>query len=129
MSVLINDYRQARAWSLIRDQIELSSRFHPRFPKDPLRRVAIMCEESGEALRAAIDLTRDFVLNTTGMTAEEVDRRVESDRSALRKELIVELTHTAAMAIKCLIAFDEDQFPDPDYIPVNPQPQRERILD
>ena len=72
-------------------EIEIAAQRHPNYPDDPLRRVALMCEEAGEALQAALDLTR----------LDEPDR-------LLRDHLRHEVVHTAAMAIKLLHAMDEE---------------------
>jgi len=60
---------------------------HPLWPKDPVRQVAIMVEEAGEALQAVLDW------QVCGGPRGPKD---------LRKELV----QTGAMALRCLITLD-----------------------
>ena len=79
---------------IIRDievEIARSEEQHPNYPVDPLRRTAIMCEEAGEALQTALDLTNWH-------------RATPKSGTRLRYEVL----QTAAMAIKLLQAMDEE---------------------
>ena len=66
---------------------------HPFFPDDPVHGAAIMAEESGEAVQAAIDLYY-------GPVAE-----AEGNKAKLRKEL----AQTAAMCIRNMIYHAEEE--------------------
>ncbi len=67
-----------------------------RVPVDPLRRAALVAEEAGEALKAAVDLTR------TSIPSHEI--------VSVRGELRDELVQTVAMALRVLMAMsDEDR--------------------
>ena len=70
----------------IESELERGKLLHPNYPTDPLRRTAIMCEEAGEALREALDLTNP---NSS-----------YNNKRDLRHETI----QTAAMAIRLLQA-------------------------
>lgn len=59
---------------------------HPIFPDDLIHAVAIMCEESGEAIQAALQFKYEG-----------------GKKSDVRKELI----HTGAMVLRCLINIDK----------------------
>lgn len=72
----------------IEDELAWAELQHPNFPIDPLRRAALMCEEAGEALKEALNLTRGD----------------PTRREPLRHEVV----QTAAMAIKLLQAMDEE---------------------
>ncbi|PWG61736.1 hypothetical protein [Sediminicurvatus halobius] len=65
------------------DELEIALQEHPGFPDDPIHQVAIVCEESGEALRAAIQSVYEH-----------------GPEAAVDKELV----QTAAMCIRALIA-------------------------
>lgn len=75
-------------------ELDRAEKLHPNYPHDPLRRVAIVGEEAGEALRAALDMTRPSA------------RAVEREYAKLG--LVDELVQVASTAIRALIAFDEE---------------------
>lgn len=81
-------------------ELDVAEKLHPNYPNDPLRRVAIVGEEAGESLRAALDLTRGY--------------HCPSESARIRRHLQMELTQTAAMAIRALIAFGDDGRPQRD---------------
>jgi hypothetical protein len=91
MSVMINDTDLAAIWQEIVVELMRAERLHPVYPADHLRRTAIMVEEAGEALRAALDATRD----APGYPPTH--------------QLKVELVQTAAMCIKQLRAMREEE--------------------
>ena len=62
-------------------ELDKAKKKHPNFPKDRIHQVAIMAEESGEAIQAAIDLIYD---------------------KGTIKNLETELLQTAAMCIRTL---------------------------
>jgi hypothetical protein len=70
------------AINLIFDELEKAERKHPLFPTDPIHAVAIMEEESGETMRAALRVVYE-----------------NGDIDELKKELI----QAGAMAVRCLI--------------------------
>lgn len=72
---------------------------HPMYPRDPQRRIAIMVEEAGEALRESLDLTA---------TQDCLDPKRSEPKSEIRARLRRELVHTAAMAIKALVAMSRE---------------------
>lgn len=96
MSILINDPVLADVWKYLCAEYEEANRKHPNYPKDALRRTAIMCEEAGEALQAALDLTR-------GADHGHHDLARADDR------LFNETIQTGAMAIALLVAMINDR--------------------
>lgn len=62
-------------------ELDRAEKQHPDWPSDTIHQVAIMCEESGEALRAALQYTYE------GGDLEDVGK---------------ELIQTGAMVIRCL---------------------------
>jgi hypothetical protein len=84
----------------IYEEIVRSCEKHPQYPRDPLRRVAIMVEEAGEALKDAVDLTRP--INVAGHP--DYVAYVESELKQKRKDMRRELVQTAAMCVKALLA-------------------------
>lgn len=65
------------------------------YPSDPLRRVALVAEEVGEAMRAVLDLTR------AGENGEIL-------RAHNRANVYRELTQTVVMAQRAMIAMVEE---------------------
>lgn len=100
MAVMLNDGPVIRVWMLISTELERALEKHPVTPKDPLRRTAIICEEAGEALREAVDLTRP----PQGETSHP------GTYTEIRERLRHEIIQTGAMAFRMLLAMDaEDQ--------------------
>lgn len=85
----------ARIVKSLEHELTRAEKLHPDYPFNSLRRTAIVCEEAGEALKAALDLTR----NTHSLAT----------RRRLTNRVHTELTHTAAVAIRALIAMAEDE--------------------
>jgi len=77
------------AFKLIYQELESAVTKHPRWPTDPIHAVAIMAEESGEAVRASLNLVYE-----SGNMAE------------LRREVI----QTGAMAIRVLMNLDYSEW-------------------
>jgi hypothetical protein len=77
---------------LVRAEIQ-----HPNYPVDPVRRAAILAEEAGEAIAAALDLTR---VGTPKTNLEELD---------LRSHLYEEAVQAAAMAIRLIVAMQREK--------------------
>ena len=73
---------------------EMRATGHRVCPVDPLRRVCLVAEEVGEAVKAALDLTRR---STQPCEIAEL-------RAQLRRELI----HTASMTMVVLVAMTEE---------------------
>ena len=73
---------RADAILLLLEELDQAIEKHPVWPSDPVHAAAIMVEEAGEALQAALDLTYG------GKHAHK-----------LKKEIV----HTGAMAIRNLI--------------------------
>lgn len=78
----------------IESEMEWAESKHPNYPSDPLRRVALICEEAGEALKTVLDLTRKY--------------HTLSDTAILTSCLQVEVRQTAVMAIRLLQAMGEE---------------------
>jgi hypothetical protein len=68
---------------------------HPSYTDSPLRRAALVAEESGEALKEALDLTRGAARGE-GVTAVAA--------MLYRGRLYQELTECASMALKAMAA-------------------------
>jgi len=71
---------------LLKLELESAERKHPCWPTDPIHAAAIVAEESGELIQAAIDY-------------------VYAGKS--RKELVAEAIQTAAMGIQFLINIED----------------------
>lgn len=56
-------------------ELEASMVDHPKVSTDPLRRVAVVVEEAGEAMQAVLDLTR-FGPRTADVAVDELAARV-----------------------------------------------------
>lgn len=69
-------------FSDIQSELARAKKLHPGFPESVVRMVAIMAEESGEALREA--------------------NRIEDDKNGDLNDLRTELIQTAAMCVRCL---------------------------
>lgn len=69
-------------FSDIQSELDRAKKLHPDFPESVVRMVAIMAEESGEALREA--------------------NRIEDDGNGDVEALKTELIQTAAMCVRCL---------------------------
>jgi hypothetical protein len=95
VSAIINDEREIEAWWVIMTEYKESCKKHPYFPSDPLRRTCIMMEEAGEAMKAAVDVTRYPI------TPEELTEK--------QQELWNEMVQTGAMVIKNLLAMIDDR--------------------
>jgi NTP pyrophosphatase (non-canonical NTP hydrolase) len=70
----------------ILEELKKAELMHPDWPKDIIHAVAIMQEESGEAIRAAIQYTYE-----------------KGTQEAIEKELI----QTAAMCLRCLFNLND----------------------
>lgn len=79
------------AHNLIMQELEQAVAKHPRWPVDPIHAVAIMAEESGEAVRASLNMVYE-----SGNMAE------------LRREVI----QTGAMAFRVLMNLDYSEWGD-----------------
>lgn len=95
MSVILNG-TWATAWRMIEEQLRLSDT--RKYPTDILRQTALVNEESGEAMKAALDVTRPT-------------RSLTEDRQGYA-ELSIELAQTAAMAVRQLVYLKEEGFID-----------------
>lgn len=82
----------------VTDELLLTS--HRALPADPLRRVALVAEEAGEAVKAALDLTRPT------LPAHDIAYK--------RKELRKELVQTVAMGLRVLEAMAEEDATEPN---------------
>ena len=70
---------------MILDELRRAEEIHPEFPDDVIHQVAIMAEESGEAVRAALHYVYE---------------------EGTKEELQAELIQTAAMCVRCLKAIE-----------------------
>lgn len=89
MAIMIYEAAEVEVIKAVLAEIERANKAHPRYPHDPVRRVAIIVEEVGETMQAALDMTRDR------------DRHHDLDNAPAR--LVEELTQTAAAAINMLL--------------------------
>lgn len=92
MSALINDPVLAAIWKDIADGLASAKKAHPHYPgmADPVRCVGIIVEEVGEAMQAALDMTRSSSSPLIGDPAIH--------------QLYTETVHTAVTAIQLLVA-------------------------
>lgn len=82
-------YRRATDDVLI--EIANSRHDHPHYTDDPVRRVGLVCEETGEAMQRALDLTREG--------ADIATRRID-----MQRQLYTELSQVAATALTAMAA-------------------------
>ena len=80
-----------RVVTMIELELEKAAVSHPNYPADPVRRAAIVGEEAGEVLAAALDLTR-------------APGAAFPPNANLRMELV----HVASTAIRALIAMEDE---------------------
>lgn len=69
------------ALAMILNECDRAEKLHPDWPRDPVHQIAILCEESGEALQAALNC---------------------QEGKDSKKHLVTETVQTAAMAIRFL---------------------------
>lgn len=69
------------ALALIFNECDRAEKLHPVWPKDPVHQMAILSEESGEAMQAALNY---------------------HERKGSKKQMITEAVHTATVAIRFL---------------------------
>lgn len=94
MAKMIIDPDMCDVWGDIERESARAHRIHPTVAADALRFTAVMVEEAGEALRAALDLTRPLNHAT----------RTHEDEQTLQFELYRETVQTAYTAIENLVA-------------------------
>jgi NTP pyrophosphatase (non-canonical NTP hydrolase) len=92
VSVMINDPVACNVFNRIFAEIRDSESKHPKMPADPIRRAALLVEEVGEVMKAAIDQTRPL----------EGDDPLRIREVTLFKEVWRETTQVAAQAIRQL---------------------------
>ena len=73
---------------LVMAEIDRAEKIHPVWPKNHVHQVAILCEESGEALKACLDY---------------------DEGKGSKRQMIIEAVHTAAMAIRFLKNIEETE--------------------
>lgn len=76
------------AIDLIEAELERAERLHPQWPEDRVYQAAIVAEEAGEALQAALNMRR-----------EDYHHEIVGGVMALQDELV----QTGAMALRALI--------------------------
>jgi hypothetical protein len=103
-----------QAIELVCREIERAEKKHPNWPTDRLRQVVVMCEEAGEALRAAlliIETEEELVgvgayneLDGHNTAQDAYEVTLQYNRMArLEEDLEDEVVHTAAMALRWLM--------------------------
>ena len=97
MSLLVNNDNLITVLQLISAELGRASQIHPTYPRDYLRRVALVVEEAGEAMKEALDLTREA---PEGYPLSGY----RGSRVSLRKELV----QTASTAITALLAMEQE---------------------
>jgi len=100
VAVIINEFDLGVVWVKIQEELTRASVLHPTYPVDHLRRTAIMVEEAGEAMKAALEATRPGPGYGPSPGYPPLNN--------LRDELV----QTAAMCIRQLLAMrrEEDGF-------------------
>lgn len=83
------DHGTDQVFTEVWSELERAKVAHPRYPDDPLRRICLIGEEFGEAMKEAVDYTRP-----------KLDREFAY---ATRKRLYDELVQTAAMTVRMLV--------------------------
>lgn len=103
LSVMINDEVMCQVWKRVESEMGRAELQHPHYPKNELRRAALVVEEAGEVMKAALDYTRDWARCPPATeTLEQREAAIETHLTPLRKHLMDELDQTAAAAIKML---------------------------
>lgn len=77
----------------IESESDRSAMLHPKYPQDDLRRAALVAEEAGELIQAALDATRPDVVGPGLLHASNMYK---------------EACETAVMAIRLMIALREE---------------------
>ena len=85
--------RQEGVLNLVLKELARAEEIHPHWPEDKIHAVAIITEEVGEAMQAAIDYEYG-----------KVDGYTDKQRLEMMKE---ELVQTAAMALRALFHLEE----------------------
>jgi hypothetical protein len=94
---------------LVTDEIKRAEKKHPGWPTDRLRQAAIIAEEGGEVLRAALNIIEFEEHLVRGRAMPNADKySITLDYNNLEhmeQELIKEVVQTGAMALRFLLNY------------------------
>ena len=76
------------ALTLILSELDRAEKIHPVWPKNMIHASAILSEETGEATKAVLD---------------------HNERKGSKQQIITELVHTAAMALRFLKNINDEE--------------------
>lgn len=96
--MVINSYKFIILTNIILQEIEEAVQRHPNYPTDPVRRAGILCEEAGECMAEALDLTR---------VGHSRDMDLRNDRE-IRTAMFQEAKQAAATAIRLMYEMSEE---------------------
>ena len=82
-------------------ELERAEHKHPNWPADRVRQAAVIAEEAGEALRAALSLTEYEEEGDIRLSDIERSYKIERMGNAMEYEVI----QTAAMAVRWLLNY------------------------
>jgi hypothetical protein len=72
-NVAVSTSNKVAVWGRILTELERANRLHPSYPADPVRRVALIVEEVGEAMKEALEMARP------GVDTKVISARLEDE--------------------------------------------------
>ncbi len=98
-----------RAMKLVTDELKRAETKHPGWPENRLHQAAIIAEEGGEVLRAALNIIEfEEKLSTRHRAPVTAGYEITLDYNTLahmERELVKEVVQTGAMALRWLLNY------------------------
>lgn len=91
-----------RAMARIMHELQEAERKHPGWHYDPVRQIAVLMEEAGEALQATLNMVEATERSDDGLSTPDV----------LREKVLIEVAQTGAMALRYLINYERKMYAD-----------------